>query len=194
MINAQGLSLLTLTAIIPGLRPSHCSAHQKKMGKCEKVSKAQWALLMLVLSFKCIGSAGVRPCSMAFGGDQFQQEEEEGKGSKEKNRTESFFNWYYFSISVALLLALTVIVYIQSNVSWSVGFGICTLLMLISTIFFVAGAPLFRHVSPQGSPFTGFAQVIVASIRKWNLSLPSDATKLYRGQDRSKTPLTDRLR
>ncbi|GLJ30074.1 hypothetical protein SUGI_0594710 [Cryptomeria japonica] len=192
-----GLSLLTLTAVIPQFRPTHCSATQKKLRKCERASKTQWALLVLVFLFKCIGSAGIKPCSMAFGADQFQQEGEvkdKEEKSKEKKRIESFFNWYYFSSCFALVVALTVIIYIQSNVSWSLGFGICTLLMLISTVIFLVGAPIFLHDIPQGSPFTGFAQVIVASIRKWNLSLPCDSAKLYHCQGSSKPPLTDRFR
>ncbi|KAH9300686.1 hypothetical protein KI387_012269 [Taxus chinensis] len=189
-----GMSLLTLTALIPRFRPSHCSALQKKLRECDSASKEQRALLVLVFLFICMGSAGIRPCSMAFGADQFQQDGERKEDrSRGKKRIQSFFNWYYFSNCAALIVALTVIVYIQSNLSWSLGFGLCTLLMLISIVVFLVGTPIFRHEIPEGSPFTGFAQVIAASIRKCNLSLPYDATQLYHGKGSSEPPLTARF-
>eukprot|EP01018_Ginkgo_biloba_P002383 Gb_04442 [translate_table: standard] len=175
-----GLVMLTLTALVPRLRPPACSVLQRKSGECHAASSVQFGLLVFFFAFMTMGSAGIRPCSMAFGADQFDQ-----RGAKGKARLQSFFNWYYFSTCAALILALTVIIYIQSTVSWSLGFGICALLMLISTIFFVLGRPLYLREIPNGSPFTGFAQVIVATIRKRHLSLPSDTSQLYQGLPKS---------
>lgn len=172
-----GMSILTLTALIPRLRPSSCSALEKKLNRCDSASAWQFALLVLVFAFKTVGSAGVRPSNMAFGADQLEQE-----GAKGKRRVQSFFNWYYFSSCVALIISLTVIVYIQTNVSWGIGFGICIVFMLISIVFFLLGRPVYRHDVPRGSAFTGFAQVIVASIRKRSLPLPSDFSQLYHGE------------
>lgn len=172
-----GMSILTLTALIPRLRPSSCSAHEKKLKKCESASAGQFSLLVLFFAFKAIGSAGIRPSNMAFGAEQLEQE-----GTKGKRRVQSFFNWYYFCNCVAQIVALTVVVYIQSNVSWGIGFGICTVFMIISTTSFLLGRPVYRHEVPQGSPFTGFVQVIVASIRKRSLKPPSDFSQLHHGE------------
>lgn len=185
-----GMSILTLTALIPRLRPSSCSAHEKKLNRCERASTGQFALLVLFFAFKAIGSAGIRPSNMAFGAEQLEQE-----GAKGKRRVQSFFNWYYFCNCVAQIVALTVVVYIQSNVSWGIGFGICTVFMLISTSSFLLGRPVYRHEVPQGSPFTGFAQVIVASIRKRSLQPPSDFSQLYYGEKADFKPgTTDQFR
>lgn len=178
-----GMSILTATAVIPRLRPSSCSAVLKKLKRCERASAGQFLLLVLVFAFKAIGSAGVKPSNMAFGADQFEQE-----GEKGKKRVQSFFNWYYFSSSLALIVSLTVIVYIQSNVSWGIGFGICTAFMVISTGFFLLGRRTYRHEVPWGSAFTGFAQVIVASIRKRSLLPPSDSSQLYHGEQTGLKP------
>lgn len=185
-----GMSILTLTALIPRLQPSSCSALEKKMNRCDSASAGQFALLVLFFAFIAVGSAAIRPSNMAFGADQFEQE-----GEKGKRRVQSFFNWYYFSSCVSLIVALTVIVYIQSNVSWGFGFGICTVFMLFSTVFFLLGRPAYRHDDPRGSAFTGFAQIIVASIRKRSLPLPSSSSQLHYGEQIGfKTTLTGQFR
>lgn len=183
--------ILTLTAVIPGLLPSSCSATDKKLNKCESASAGQFAVLVLFFAFMAGGSAGTRPSVMAFGGDQFCQ-----GGEKEKRRLQSYFNWYYFAGRVALIVALTLVVYIQSDVSWGFGFSVCTAFMLMSSIFFLLGRPNYRYEVPQGSALTGFAQVIVASIKKRNLPLPPESSHLQHGEQSgdNKPRLTNQFR
>lgn len=181
-----GTSILTLTALMPRLRPSSCSDLERKLKTCKSASAGQFTLLFLFFAFNAVGSAGIRPSNMAFGADQFE---------KGKKRVQSFFNWFYFASCVALIVSLTVIVYIQSNVSWGFGFGICTAFMLFSTVFFLLGRSTYIHDVPQGSVFTGFAQVIVASIRKRRLPLPSDSSQLHYGEQTGfKRRLTEQFR
>lgn len=183
--------ILTLTAVIPGLLPSSCSATDKKLNKCESASAGQFAVLVLFFAFMAGGSAGTRPSVMAFGGDQFSQ-----GGEKEKRRLQSYFNWYYFAGRVALIVALTLVVYIQSDVSWGFGFSVCTAFMLMSSIFFLLGRPNYLYEVPQGSALTGFAQVIVASIKKRNLPLPPESSHLQHGEQSgdNKPRLTNQFR
>ncbi|KAK9901798.1 hypothetical protein M0R45_001960 [Rubus argutus] len=70
------------------------------------------------------------------------------------------------------MLSLTVIVYVQSNVSWSLGFGIPAMLMLLSCALFFMGAKLFVKVKASGSPMTSVAQVIVVAFKKGQLKQP----------------------
>uniref|UniRef100_A0A2N9IVB7 Uncharacterized protein n=1 Tax=Fagus sylvatica TaxID=28930 RepID=A0A2N9IVB7_FAGSY len=58
-----------------------------------------------------IGAGGIRPCSLAFGADQFN----EADTLKKEKILETFFNWYYVSVGVAVMLAVTVMVYIQNK-------------------------------------------------------------------------------
>lgn len=176
-----GMFILTLTAVIPGLLPSSCSATDKQLDKCESASAGQFAVLVLFFAFMAGGSAGTRPSVMAFGADQFDQ----GSGEHEKRRLQSYFNWYYFAGRVALIVALTVVVYIQSDVSWGFGFSLCTAFMFMSSVFFLLGRHNYLYEVPQGSALTGFAQVIVASIKKRKLPLPSDSSHLHHGDEQS---------
>nr|ABR17798.1 unknown [Picea sitchensis] len=95
----------------------------------------------------------------------------------------SFFNFWYFGLLSGLLLAVTVIAYIVYKVSWGFGFGIVTVAMAIATVVFLYGTPFYRHKLPGGSPITSIAQVVVAAIRKRNISMPSDVSLLYEDRD-----------
>lgn len=86
----------------------------------------------------------------------------------------SFFNWYYTTFTVVILITLTVVVYIQDTVSWVIGFGIPTVLMLCSIVLFFIGTNIYVHVKPEGSIFSGIAQVFVAAYTKRKLKLPDD--------------------
>lgn len=67
---------------------------------------------------------------------------------QDRAEKESFFNFFYLSINLGSLLAVTVLVYIQDNYSWTVGFGIPAAAMAIAMLLFVAGSPRYTHVEP----------------------------------------------
>ncbi|GLJ48009.1 hypothetical protein SUGI_1013930 [Cryptomeria japonica] len=161
-----GMILLTLTAIFPSLRPPPCNTEK---GPCVGASLGQNVLLYSSFAMMTIGAGGIRPCSIAFGADQFDYTSEKGKRS-----IQSFFNWYYFTFTIAVMISLTIIVYIQDSVSWSWGLGIPAALMFCSVSCFFIGKRLYILVSPEGSSITSFAQVIVCAIRKRHLRLPSE--------------------
>lgn len=62
----------------------------------------------------------------------------------------------------------------QDTVSWVIGFGIPTVLMLCSIVLFFIGTNIYVHVKPEGSIFSGIAQVFVAAYTKRKLKLPDD--------------------
>ena len=80
-------------------------------------------------------------------------------------------------MSSGLLASISVLMYIQENVGWGLGFGIPTMAMAIAFSVFLCGTRLYRHKLPRASPLTGIAQVFVATIRKWNVSVPSQGEK-----------------
>ena len=84
-----------------------------------------------------------------------------------------------FSIFFATLLGNTVLVYIQDDVGWALGYGLPALGLVIAIAIFLASTPFYRHKKPAGSPFTRMAKVIVAAIRKRNVPLPIDPQELY---------------
>ncbi|PON62360.1 Proton-dependent oligopeptide transporter family [Parasponia andersonii] len=77
----------------------------------------------------------------------------------------------------------TVIVYVEDNVSWRLGLGLCTVLSLIGVLIFLSGKRFYRQGKPQGSPFIGLAGVVVACIKKRKLSISSRTEDFYRGHD-----------
>lgn len=158
---------VTLTAWLPQLHPPKCNVGQNSLSQCKSASKTQLGVLLMGLGFLSIGTGGIRPCSIPFGVDQFDQTTEEGVRG-----TNSFFNWYYTTFTVVILLTLTVVVYIQNSVSWVLGFGIPTLLMACSIILFFIGTKLYVYVEPEGSIFSGIAQVFVSAYKKRKLKLP----------------------
>ncbi|KAH9295109.1 hypothetical protein KI387_038697, partial [Taxus chinensis] len=181
--------VLTLTAIISSLRPPECSPQVG--GACHGPSKTQYGILYLSFALAIVGSGGISFISSAFGADQFGNETEEGM-----RKIQTFFNWYYFGLYTSVMIASTVIVYIQANVSWAWGFGICAVLAGIAMLMFFWGTKLYIRMRSQGSPFTALAQVVVACVRKWNLPFPSNAEELYYGNMQTKTarlPLTQQL-
>lgn len=134
------------------------------------------AVAYLGLYLASIASGGVKPCITTFGADQFDSTD-----PVELAKKGSFFNWYYFLITTSSLLSGTVIVWLQQNVGWAVGYVIPAVLMLLSFVVFVAGSRVFRFREMGVSPLTSIFQVVVAAVRKWNLQLPDDSSLLYDG-------------
>ncbi|XP_010926623.1 protein NRT1/ PTR FAMILY 2.13-like [Elaeis guineensis] len=162
-----GMLALTLSASIPQLQTQSCSQLAHQVEQCMKPSKAKLSILFISLSFLVLGAGGIRPCSLPFGVDQFDYTSEEGLRG-----LNSYFNWYYGTTTAAFLISLTVVVYIQNSISWSIGFAIPTALMLLSVTLFFLGTRLYVYVPPEGSIFSGIAQVFVASFKKRKLELP----------------------
>lgn len=167
------MMVVTLTSWLPQLHPPPCTPLQLTSGQCVGASNYQMGVLILGLCFLAIGSAGVRPCSIPFGVDQFDSTTNEGnKGIN------SFFNWYYTTFTVVLIITQTVVVYVQDSVSWTIGFGIPTLCMFCSIIMFFVGTRFYLYEKPKGSIFSGIAQVLVAAYKKRKLNLPINEEKL----------------
>lgn len=165
---------LTISAILPQLRPPPCKADQV----CQEANSGQLAILYISLLLTAIGSGGIRPCVVAFGADQFDETD-----PKEKTRTWNFFNWYYFCMGVSILVAVTVIVYIQDNIGWGWGLGVPTIAMALSIITFIIAYPLYRNLDPVGSPFTRLLQVSVAAYKKRKMPMVSDPKLLYQNEE-----------
>uniref|UniRef100_A0ACD6A7S9 Uncharacterized protein n=2 Tax=Avena sativa TaxID=4498 RepID=A0ACD6A7S9_AVESA len=121
-----------------------------------------------------LGTGGIKSCSSALGADQFDSADPAERVAKG-----SFFNWYYFSINIGSLLSATVVVWVQDNLGWTVGFAIPTVVMGFGLAVFVAGGKVYRYKRTDGSPFTRVFQVVVAAVRNCRLELPDDTSNLY---------------
>ncbi|XP_042491483.1 protein NRT1/ PTR FAMILY 8.1-like [Macadamia integrifolia] len=167
-----GMSLLTMSAAVPGLKPS-CNSD----GVCHP-TQTQVGVFFLAIYLIALGTGGIKPCVSSFGADQFDETDED-----EKKKKSSFFNYFYFSINIGALIASSVLVYIQMNVGWGWGFGVPAVAMAIAVVSFFSGTSLYRHQRPGGSPLTRIFQVIVASFRKIKVKVPSDESLLFETTD-----------
>lgn len=70
------------------------------------------------------------------------------------------------------MVSLTLVVYVQTDVSWSIGLAIPTIFMLVSGFIYFLGSKIYVKVKPEGSPFTSVVQVLVVATKKRRLKLP----------------------
>ncbi|GLU11472.1 hypothetical protein SLE2022_282130 [Rubroshorea leprosula] len=176
IIYISGMSLLALSASVHGIKP-RCYAD----GNCNP-TKTESAVCLLALYLIALGTGGIKPCVSSYGADQFDDTDE-----VEKKQKSSFFNWFYFSINVGALIAGSMLVWVQDNVSWGWGFGIPAIAMAIAVACFFSGTPLYRNQKPGGSPLTRMCQVLVASLRKYRVAVPTDKSLLYETADAEST-------
>ncbi|KAI3799785.1 hypothetical protein L1987_35088 [Smallanthus sonchifolius] len=154
-----------------------------KLLPCESPSKLQYGVLYVILGLACIGIGGTRFTIGTMGADQFE----------DSNSVGIYFNWYFFIYYAGSVISTTVIIYVQDNVSWTVGFAICVVCNTIGVILFLSGKNFYRRIKPKGSPFTSIARVIIAAVRKRMVSLRNQEYN-YDTSDRSTTIPSDTFR
>ncbi|KAJ4974738.1 hypothetical protein NE237_007912 [Protea cynaroides] len=164
-----GMGTLTMSASVPAFRPPPCVD-----SVCPAATPPQYAIFFSGLYLIALGTGGIKPCVSSFGADQFDDTD-----PRERVMKGSFFNWFYLCINLGALISSSFLVWIQDNAGWGLGFGIPTLFVGISIIIFFSATPLYRFQKPGGSPLARMCQVVVASIRKWNLEVPQDSFLLY---------------
>ncbi|CAI9098397.1 OLC1v1035040C3 [Oldenlandia corymbosa var. corymbosa] len=171
IIYVLGMTLLTLSASVHGLKPSCVN------NVCNPTS-TQTAVTFAALYIIALGTGGIKPCVSSFGADQFDENDE-----TEREKKSSFFNYFYLSINIGALVAASVLVWIQMNVGWGWGFGIPAVAMAVAVVSFFSGSKLYRLQKPGGSPLTRIMQVLVASFRKSDVKVPDDKSLLHETAD-----------
>ncbi|KAH9762393.1 protein NRT1/ PTR FAMILY 1.2 [Citrus sinensis] len=183
-----GMILLWLTAIIPAARPPKCNPF---IEICPAAKPRQLGFLFSSFVLMSIGAGGIRPCSLAFGADQFHNPD----NPNNERILQTFFNWYYASVGLSYMASITLIVYIQDKAGWVVGFGVPVGLMLFSTVMFILGSSLYIKPKANKVLFTGFGQVISAAWKNRHLPLPpTDADRWYYYKGSKLTAPTEKLR
>ncbi|PSS23784.1 Protein NRT1/ PTR FAMILY 5.7 like [Actinidia chinensis var. chinensis] len=173
-----GLILLTMSRLVPALKPCDAS-------NCQEPRKIHEVIFFLAIYLISIGTGGHKPSLQSFGADQFDNDHHQ-----ERIKKMSFFNWWNFGLCSGLLLGVTVIVYIQDHVSWAVADIVLTAVMTGSIVVFCTGRLFYRYRKPMGSPLTPLLHVLVAAISKRKLVYPSNTAELY---EVSKTENNERL-
>ncbi|XP_010228915.1 protein NRT1/ PTR FAMILY 8.3 isoform X2 [Brachypodium distachyon] len=164
-----GMAALTLSASVPSLQPPQCIG-----SFCPQANLQQYLIYFIGLYMIALGAGGIKPCVSSFGADQFDDTD-----PVERTKKGAFFNWFYFCISIGSLISGTVLIWVQENCGYSIGFGIPTFFIALAIGSFVLGSEIYRFQVPGGSPLTRACQVVVAAIRKQNVDLPVDSSLLY---------------
>ena len=221
VIVVQGLGLIASSAMVPGLKPRACQDNG-----CEPSEAVLLGGLYLVAigtgGIKpCVSAFGADQ----FGDDTDRHAKEGAIAREASEKTNanakeghdnpkeeldgpsttmmmmmsmgSFFNWFFFSVNIGAALAFTVVVYVQDNVGWGIGILVALGTMTASLALLVAGFRTYRRRPPMGSPFTRFAQVVVAASRNRHLELPSPHDQLFEldaPESRDKLARTNALR
>lgn len=156
-----------MSRVVPSWKP--CGP-----GVCHEPRKVHEVVFFLAMYLISIGTGGHKPSLESFGADQFDDDHPE-----ERKQKMSFFNWWNAGLCSGLLLGVTLIVYVQDHVGWGVADIILTAVMASTIVIFCLGRPFYRYRMSTGSPFTPMVQVLVAAIRKRNLTCPSNPAQLY---------------
>ncbi|XP_031372138.1 protein NRT1/ PTR FAMILY 5.2-like [Punica granatum] len=173
-IYLSGMSLLTLAVWIPQLQAPTCEPGSKEEQCNKQTMPLQVGIFYGALYLIAVGNGGTKPNISTIGAEQFDEFD-----PKERIQKLSFFNWWMFSIFFGQLFAYTILVYVQDNVGWALGYGIPTIGLAVSILIFISGTPFYRHKAASGSPFTRILQVLVAALRKWNVAFPNDPKELH---------------
>ncbi|KAL8130505.1 hypothetical protein V2J09_019660 [Rumex salicifolius] len=175
VVQAMGVIILTVSTIIPSLRPPPCTAGSNA---CIPASTTQLGVLYLALYTIALGTGGLKSSVSGFGSDQFDDTDK-----KERTHMSKFFNWFFFFISLGSLAAVTVLVYIEDNIGRQWGYGLCACSIAVGLAVFLSGTKRYRFKKLVGSPLTQIAAVFVAAWRKRGMELPSDVALLFTVDD-----------
>ncbi|MCL7040553.1 hypothetical protein MKW94_023994 [Papaver nudicaule] len=170
LLYVLGLGFLTLSAILPSLRPPDCKPTQESGTACASPTGLQVTFFFSSLYLVAIAQGGHKPCVQAFGADQFDERHPQECKSKS-----SFFNWWYFGLCGGTAISLLIITYISENLSWALGFGIPCISMAIAFIVFLLGIKSYRYsyAEDKNNPILRITQVFVASAKNWRIKTPS---------------------
>ncbi|CAK7344809.1 unnamed protein product [Dovyalis caffra] len=167
LIYALGLGMLTLAAVLPSVNVHGCQ-NTKNVSKC---SPPQFQVILFFFSIYlvAVGQGGHKPCVQAFGADQFDEQD-----PNEIKAKSSFFNWWYFGIALGTIVTLVVLVYIQDNLSWALGFGIPCIVMVAALLVFLLGSRTYRYSVNRNekNPFMRICRVIARAIRNRKTTPP----------------------
>ncbi|TVU36358.1 hypothetical protein EJB05_18290, partial [Eragrostis curvula] len=132
-------------------------------------STARLSFFYVALYLLALAQGFHRPCTEALGADQFAPGDADPGARASRS---SYFNWFHFFISWGYFVSTTVLSYIEDNVGWTVGFGVCWATMVLCLAVFLLGARTYRaEPAVDTNPF-------LEAVRAW-------AARVFRRKDAS---------
>ena len=158
-----------MSALLSSHNPSECQSTQKIMS-CP-APQFQVIFLFLSLYLVAVAEGGHKPCTQAFGADQF-----DGRDSEERKAKSSYFNWLNFCAGISLSVSMLTLSYIQDQLNWVLGFGIPCILMVVALLLFLLGTNTYRYSVKREdkNPFVRISKGFVEAARNWKLNPSSE--------------------
>ncbi|KAI3962595.1 hypothetical protein MKW92_014736 [Papaver armeniacum] len=124
LLYLPGLILLTMSELIPGLKPCDVVMNgSSTTTMCQHRSpKVHEVVFFIAIYLISIGTGGHKPSLESFGADQFDENH-----AQERKKKMSYFNWLNFGLCSGLVLGFTVVAHIQQKISWAAGDIIITI-------------------------------------------------------------------
>ncbi|KAL6630995.1 hypothetical protein ACP70R_028335 [Stipagrostis hirtigluma subsp. patula] len=173
IVYLAGMVLITLAVSLKSLHP-HCTPD----GGCAPATRQQVAFFYAALYTMAVGAGGTKPNISTFGADQFDDFD-----ARERETKASFFNWWMFSSFTGGLIAVLVLIYVQENVGWGIGYTIPTVGLALSLLLFYVGTPFHRHKAVTRSTAAGPARLVGrvfrAAFANRRRQLPNDPRELH---------------
>ncbi|XP_057442954.1 protein NRT1/ PTR FAMILY 2.6-like [Lotus japonicus] len=167
-VSFLGTVILALTATITSLRPHPCN-NDGSNHQCTPPSVFQYTVLYAGTALAAIGFGGARFTTATLGANQFDKPEHQA----------NFFNWFFFTWYISSVIAITALVYVEDNVSWVLGFGVCAVANLIGVVIFLLGYRFYRPDDLKRSALLDLVRVLVVAVRKWKSQLSSRKEDYY---------------
>lgn len=165
-LSLLGVIMFTMIVTINALKPQPCN--NTSSTTCVPPTSYQSAFLYAAITIASLGVGGTRFILATMGASQLKKAKHQGM----------FLDWIIFTLYVGWIISYTVLVYVEDNVSWKLGFGISIVANVLAIALFLCGTPFYRRIMPQGSPFTSIARVFVASARNFKMILPLEDQNL----------------
>jgi solute carrier family 15 (peptide/histidine transporter), member 3/4 len=166
MLPIQGATLVCLTSVVPYLTPPECGLPNQA---CSSPTSLQILVLCASLGLMSVGASGVRPCCLAFAEDQIAHWD----AARKDRALRRLFNWYYISVGFSQIVAVTLLVYLQDQIGWKVGFMVSAAIVTLATLVNLAMSPFYVKEKPQKSVWAGLVRVVVVAVKNRHLNLPA---------------------
>lgn len=151
---------------------------------------ARLVYFAIALFFLALGTGGIKANVSPFGADQVR---EEGPGAIQR-----FFNWFYWFINIGSFISFTLVVWVQQEESFFLGYTITACSMFLGVLTFLIGRNTYIVHPPGGSNLADSFKVVGLAIKKKIKKIPKrngeswlDLAKDSRGGRFSATQVED---
>ncbi|XP_031564279.1 solute carrier family 15 member 4-like [Actinia tenebrosa] len=166
-------------------------SYSKHFGESQVMGNiARQIYFALALFFLALGTGGIKANVSPFGADQVR---EEGPGAIQR-----FFNWFYWFINIGSFVSFTLVVWIQQEESFFLGYTITACSMFLGVLTFLIGRNSYIVHPPGGSNLADSFKVIGLAIKRKMKNIPKikgeswlDLAKDSRGGRFSATQVDD---